>query len=121
MKRTTLNPGLKEKPKHQKSHYTKLGKALFLIGKTFVSTPSKTNTIVRCLRTVCEERTAQEPRTACSGELGFRRLSVRLSTHFEIIKGHRFIIFRRAFPASLVVDLTNLNKIQMIMEQGKDI
>jgi hypothetical protein len=53
------------------------------------------------LRTVCVERTVQEPSTAYSGELGFRKCSVRESTHFEIIDGHLLIIFSRDFPASL--------------------
>lgn len=58
-------------------------------------------TAVKCLRTVCVERTEQEPSTAYSGELGFRKCSVRESTHFEIIDGHLLIIFSRDFPASL--------------------
>lgn len=58
-------------------------------------------TIVKCLRTVCVARTAQEPSTAYSGALGFLKFSVRERTHFEIIDGHLFIIFKRYFPASL--------------------
>lgn len=68
-------------------------------------------TIVKCFRTVCVASTAQEPRTAYSGELGFRMFSVRVSTHFEIIDGHRLIIFKRAFPASLDTEANNLNQI----------
>lgn len=62
------------------------------------------STIVKCLRTVCVERTAQEPRTACSDELGFRKFSVRESTHFEIIDGHLLIIFNSDLPARLVAN-----------------
>ena len=58
-------------------------------------------TVVKCLRTVCVESTAQEPRTAWSGELGFLKFSDKESTHFEIKDGHLFIIFNRDFPASL--------------------
>lgn len=62
---------------------------------------AKRPTIVKCLRTVCVERTAQDPRTAYSGEVGLLKFSVRESTHFEIKDGHLLIIFKRDFPASL--------------------
>lgn len=62
---------------------------------------SRINTIVKCLRTVCVARTAQEPKTSYSGETGFRKFSVRVSTHLEIMDGHRFSNFKRDFPASL--------------------
>jgi hypothetical protein len=58
-------------------------------------------TVVKCLRIVCDVRTAQEPSTAHSGESGFCKFSAREITHFEIIDGHLFIIFSRDFPASL--------------------
>lgn len=58
-------------------------------------------TIDKCLRTVFEVRIAQEPRTACSGELGSRKFSLREKMHFEIIDGHLLIIFKKDLPASL--------------------
>lgn len=58
-------------------------------------------TVVRRFKTVCVPRTAQEPKTAYSGALGFHKFSVRVRTQFEIILGQRFIIFKSAFPASL--------------------
>lgn len=58
-------------------------------------------TVVKCFRTVCVERTAQEPRTTYSGVFGILKFSARESTHFEIKDGHLLIIFNRDLPASL--------------------
>lgn len=58
-------------------------------------------TDVKRLRTVWVERTAQEPKTAYSGELGAFKFSLRAYTQLEIVEGHLFSIFRRDFPASL--------------------
>lgn len=63
---------------------------------------SKSGT-VRRLRTVWDESIAQEPKTAFSGELGFLKFSERVSTQFEIVDGHLFIILRTLFVAILCV------------------
>lgn len=58
-------------------------------------------TVVRRFRMVCVPRTAQEPKTAHSGALGFRKFTVSVKTQFEILLGQRLIIFKSAFPACL--------------------
>lgn len=69
--------------------------------KKTILTPSLTITVVKCLRTVCEARTEQEPNTSHSLGLGSCKLLARVITHFEIVDGHLLISFTRAFPASL--------------------
>lgn len=59
------------------------------------------STVVKCLRTLCEERMLQEPRTTFSGASGFRKFSLREPTHFESNGGHLFNSFSKDFPASL--------------------
>lgn len=65
---------------------------------------------------VWDERTAQEPKTAFSGKLEFLRFSARFSTHFEIVDGHLFIIFKIDFAASLG---TNVYIQQMLPQKGE--
>ncbi len=67
----------------------------------FLRTMSWATTVAKCLKTVFEARTAQEPSTTCSDDLGSRKFSVRERTHFEIMDGHLSIILSRDFPASL--------------------
>lgn len=82
-------------------HYVRKIKVIHHLKELKIRAKFLTITVVKCLRTVCEERTEHEPSTAYSSALGLHKLLVNVMTHFEIIEGHLLIILIRDFPANL--------------------
>lgn len=62
----------------------------------------KDDTLDNRFRMVLDESIAHEPKTACSGKLGFLRFSESFITQFPVTDGHRFIKLRMHFDASLM-------------------
>jgi len=62
---------------------------------------SYTHTVVKCLKTVCDERMLQEPSTTCSGAFGSHKFPVSVRTQLEIREGQRFNNFVKDLPAYL--------------------
>jgi hypothetical protein len=55
--------------------------------------------VVRCLKTVCDDKMLQEPSTTCSGAFRSRKFPVSVRTQLEIREGQRFNNFVKDLPA----------------------